>query len=204
VRLFSFLLPTLFLLLSRYLPILLPARFLTERERAHVIRRLAADTGAAGESLDKSQIKSAFLDWRTYVYMLIYIGIAEPLCASISLRLSNQRLTLNFPPLLHRLPFSLHSHHHRRSRKVHPCGVSASQCPALRCVLSSFGLFLPFPRRTDLLTFSLPPLVPFPSPHTTPTHLPSHSSQSSASSPPSSPPFTPTRSSLAVSSSASG
>ncbi|GAA5849775.1 hypothetical protein JCM8547_000559 [Rhodosporidiobolus lusitaniae] len=55
------------------------AKFLTERERAHIVRRLSNDVGAAGASVDWKQVKKAFTSWQTYVYCLIYIGVAEPL-----------------------------------------------------------------------------------------------------------------------------
>ncbi|GAA5968860.1 hypothetical protein JCM11641_000760 [Rhodosporidiobolus odoratus] len=54
------------------------AKFLDERERAFVIKRLKNDTGSAG-GFNGKLIRAAFLDWRTYIYMLIYIGVAEPL-----------------------------------------------------------------------------------------------------------------------------
>ncbi|GAA5830862.1 hypothetical protein JCM11251_001101 [Rhodosporidiobolus azoricus] len=54
------------------------AKFLSERERTFVIRRLREDQGTAGE-FRWSHVKSAFLDWKSYIYMLIYVGIACPL-----------------------------------------------------------------------------------------------------------------------------
>lgn len=85
-------------------------KFLTPTEKAQVVRRLEHDVGKAGE-FRKVHIFNAFKDWvsghrvglkhgskvlpdtskltvaitagqRTYIYMLIYIGVAEPLCES--------------------------------------------------------------------------------------------------------------------------
>ncbi|TNY21946.1 putative MFS nicotinic acid transporter Tna1 [Rhodotorula diobovata] len=53
-------------------------KFLTPTEKAQVVRRLEHDVGKAGE-FRKVHIFNAFKDWRTYIYMLIYIGVAEPL-----------------------------------------------------------------------------------------------------------------------------
>ncbi|GAA5837962.1 hypothetical protein JCM9279_004084 [Rhodotorula babjevae] len=53
-------------------------KFLTPTEKAQVVRRLEHDVGKSGE-FRKEHIYNAFKDWRTYVYMLIYIGVAEPL-----------------------------------------------------------------------------------------------------------------------------
>ncbi|BGP24271.1 hypothetical protein JCM10295v2_003181 [Rhodotorula toruloides] len=56
------------------------AKFLTSVEREHVVRRLREDTGAAG-SFKWKYVMDAFKDWKTYVFALIYIGVAEPLYA---------------------------------------------------------------------------------------------------------------------------
>ncbi|GAA5885821.1 hypothetical protein JCM6882_007573 [Rhodosporidiobolus microsporus] len=45
------------------------AKFLTERERAFVVRRLKEDVGSAGE-FRKVHVINAFKDWKTYVYSL--------------------------------------------------------------------------------------------------------------------------------------
>ncbi|GAA6062195.1 hypothetical protein JCM10212_006476 [Sporobolomyces blumeae] len=56
------------------------AKFLTPAERVHVVRRLKADQGAAGEAgFSWSHITSATKDYRVWIYCLIYIGVAEPL-----------------------------------------------------------------------------------------------------------------------------
>ncbi|BGP47719.1 hypothetical protein JCM10450v2_003584 [Rhodotorula kratochvilovae] len=54
------------------------AKFLTETERTHIVRRLSHDVGKSGE-FRWVHVRNAFKDWRTYCYMLIYIGVAEPL-----------------------------------------------------------------------------------------------------------------------------
>lgn len=42
--------------------------------------RLEADQGSSGEApFDWLHIRNAILDWKTWVYALIYIGVAEPL-----------------------------------------------------------------------------------------------------------------------------
>uniref|UniRef100_A0A0K3C9C4 BY PROTMAP: gi/647401743/emb/CDR48098.1/ RHTO0S16e01200g1_1 [Rhodosporidium toruloides] n=1 Tax=Rhodotorula toruloides TaxID=5286 RepID=A0A0K3C9C4_RHOTO len=56
------------------------AQFLTPAEREHVVRRLKEDTGAAG-TFKMKYVMDAFKDWKTYVFALIYIGVAEPLYA---------------------------------------------------------------------------------------------------------------------------
>ncbi|CAF0845388.1 unnamed protein product [Didymodactylos carnosus] len=49
-------------------------RFLNEEERSFEINRLAKDAGAAGDrSFSWAQVLSVFKDWKTYVYMVIYI-----------------------------------------------------------------------------------------------------------------------------------
>ncbi|GAA5885824.1 hypothetical protein JCM6882_007574 [Rhodosporidiobolus microsporus] len=45
------------------------AKFLSERERAFVVRRLREDQGVAGE-FRWVHVKNAFLDWKSYVYSL--------------------------------------------------------------------------------------------------------------------------------------
>ncbi|KAJ8294910.1 putative transporter [Rhodotorula toruloides] len=56
------------------------AKFLTPAEREHVVRRLKEDTGAAG-TFKMKYVMDAFKDWKTYIFALIYIGVAEPLYA---------------------------------------------------------------------------------------------------------------------------
>ncbi|ORY88082.1 major facilitator superfamily domain-containing protein [Leucosporidium creatinivorum] len=56
------------------------SKFLTPDEKAAVIARLKEDQGAAGEAkFSKVHFFNAVKDWRVYCYMLIYIGVAEPL-----------------------------------------------------------------------------------------------------------------------------
>ncbi|EJD08568.1 MFS general substrate transporter [Fomitiporia mediterranea MF3/22] len=57
------------------------ARFLTEPERVFVIRRLQADDqfSAAGEKLKWKYIFQSFLDWKTWIGMLVYMGADGPL-----------------------------------------------------------------------------------------------------------------------------
>jgi len=56
------------------------AKFLTPEEKARTIQRLADDAGASGEApYARAHIVSAFTDWRSYAYALIYVGVAEPL-----------------------------------------------------------------------------------------------------------------------------
>lgn len=46
------------------------AKFLTPAEKAHVVRRLREDTGAAG-SFKWAYVLDAFKDWKTYVFALM-------------------------------------------------------------------------------------------------------------------------------------
>ena len=55
------------------------AKFLSPKEKDFVVHRLKQDVGAGGH-FDWRHVKSAFLDWKSYVFALIYIGIAMPLC----------------------------------------------------------------------------------------------------------------------------
>ncbi|GAA5943177.1 uncharacterized protein JCM15063_005226 [Sporobolomyces koalae] len=56
------------------------SKFLTPREKTFVVARLRKDQGAAGEAgFAWSHIASACKDYRVWMYMLIYIGVAEPL-----------------------------------------------------------------------------------------------------------------------------
>jgi len=54
------------------------AKFLTEFERDLVLYRLRTDTGLAqGGQFSWKTVNSAFKDWRTYLFMLCYIGPAQ-------------------------------------------------------------------------------------------------------------------------------
>jgi hypothetical protein len=56
------------------------ARFLTPVERELALLRLRSDTGLAqGGTLDKNAIIRGFTDWKTYLFMLCYVGAAHPL-----------------------------------------------------------------------------------------------------------------------------
>lgn len=56
------------------------ARFLTPDERIRVQRRLRADGQArTSEEFDKRYIKSAFKDWKTYAYAIVWMGNLCPL-----------------------------------------------------------------------------------------------------------------------------
>ncbi|KAI6781904.1 uncharacterized protein J7T54_005114 [Emericellopsis cladophorae] len=58
------------------------ARFLTHDERVRVQRRLILDRqGRTAEDFDKRHIHAALEDWKTYVYMIIYMGCLCPLYA---------------------------------------------------------------------------------------------------------------------------
>jgi hypothetical protein len=55
-------------------------RFLTEPQRLRVLERLYKDTGVANTAkFSWRQVKIAILDYKTPLYMLIYIGVAEPI-----------------------------------------------------------------------------------------------------------------------------
>jgi MFS family permease len=58
------------------------ARFLTPEERIRVQRRLILDRqGRTAEDFDKRHIYEALKDWKTYLYMTIYMGCLVPLYA---------------------------------------------------------------------------------------------------------------------------
>ncbi|KAF8497681.1 MFS general substrate transporter [Gautieria morchelliformis] len=59
------------------------ATFLTEAERAFVVRRLQEDDqfSAAGEKLKWQWVVDSLLDWKTWIGMLIYMGADGPLYA---------------------------------------------------------------------------------------------------------------------------
>ena len=58
------------------------ARFLTPEERIRVQRRLIMDRqGRTAEDFDKRHIWAALKDWKTYGYMVIYMGCLMPLYA---------------------------------------------------------------------------------------------------------------------------
>ncbi|GAA5990880.1 hypothetical protein JCM10908_000062 [Rhodotorula pacifica] len=56
------------------------AKFLSPKEKEFVVYRLKQDTGADG-GFKWAHVKSAFKDWKSYVFALMYIGIATPLYA---------------------------------------------------------------------------------------------------------------------------
>ncbi|KAG8699315.1 hypothetical protein FRC09_006689 [Ceratobasidium sp. 395] len=62
------------------------AKFLTEEERAFVVRRLQSDDqfSAAGEKLRAKYIFQALKDWKTWLGMLCYAGSDGPLYALLS------------------------------------------------------------------------------------------------------------------------
>jgi cyanate permease len=58
------------------------ARFLTKDDSIRVQRRLIVDRqGKTAEDFDKRHIYEAFKDWKTYGYMVIYMGCLVPLYA---------------------------------------------------------------------------------------------------------------------------
>lgn len=59
------------------------AKFLTDAERAFVIRRLQEDDqfSAAGEKLKWKWVWDSLLDWKTWIGMLVYMGADGPLYA---------------------------------------------------------------------------------------------------------------------------
>jgi sugar phosphate permease len=59
------------------------AGFLSEEERAFVVRRLEADQkySAAGEGFQWSNVIKGVLDWKTWVAMIAYMGVDGPLYA---------------------------------------------------------------------------------------------------------------------------
>lgn len=59
------------------------AKFLNPKEKEFILYRLKQDVGGDG-GFKWAHVKSAFLDWKSYVFALIYIGIAMPLCESRS------------------------------------------------------------------------------------------------------------------------
>ncbi|KAL1408170.1 hypothetical protein Q8F55_004975 [Vanrija albida] len=85
------------------------ARFLTDFEREFVLYRLKADSGLATEgSFSWAAARKGFTDWKTYVYMLCYIGTAEciysqslfspSIVASLGTWKPAQSLLLSVPP----------------------------------------------------------------------------------------------------------
>lgn len=56
------------------------AHFLTNAERAVVIRRLQADDqfSAAGEAFTVASLKSSFTDWRMWCGCVMYMGVDGP------------------------------------------------------------------------------------------------------------------------------
>jgi len=59
------------------------AKFLSDVDRARVIRRLAMDKQASAkhEDFDRRYITSALVDWKTYLYAAVYMGADMPLYA---------------------------------------------------------------------------------------------------------------------------
>jgi predicted MFS family arabinose efflux permease len=59
------------------------ATFLTPDDRARVIRRLAADQQASAkhENFDRRYAFEALRDWKTYAFMIVYMGTDGPLYA---------------------------------------------------------------------------------------------------------------------------
>lgn len=56
------------------------SKFLTPEEKVFVVARLKKDQGASGEAaFSWVHLKSAVTDYRVWLYMFIYIGVAEPL-----------------------------------------------------------------------------------------------------------------------------
>jgi hypothetical protein len=85
------------------------ARFLTEFERELVHHRLRTDTGLAqGGQFSWKTVGSAFKDWRTYLFMLCYIGPAQciysqslfspTIIASLGAWSTTQSLLMSTPP----------------------------------------------------------------------------------------------------------
>ncbi|KAG8931893.1 hypothetical protein FRC02_001978 [Tulasnella sp. 418] len=57
------------------------ARFLTEAERRHVVERLRVDHGDLATHVDKRFFWQAILDYKSYLYVIMYMGILIPLYA---------------------------------------------------------------------------------------------------------------------------
>lgn len=59
------------------------AKFLTEDERQCIVNRLQADQkySAGGEGFQWSNVFKAVIDWKTWVGMMIYMGVDGPLYA---------------------------------------------------------------------------------------------------------------------------
>lgn len=55
------------------------AKFLNDKDRKEVRRRLEADRYFLDDSFDQKYFWAAFTDWKIYVHMLITIGIYSPL-----------------------------------------------------------------------------------------------------------------------------
>lgn len=70
------------------------ARFLTPEERIRVQRRLIKDRqGRTAEDFDKRHIYEALKDWKTYLYMIIYMGCLVPCMFEYLALSSDDRLT---------------------------------------------------------------------------------------------------------------
>nr|AOR51673.1 MFS transporter [Phaffia rhodozyma] len=85
------------------------AKFLTEEERKLVLDRLHLDTGVANAgTFSWQRVKDALTDYKTWLFMLIYIGCAEPIysqslfsptvVASLGRWTTSQSLLLTVPP----------------------------------------------------------------------------------------------------------
>lgn len=74
------------------------ARFLTDDERVRVIKRLREDNQAIaeGEKLNRNHIKSAYKDWKTYAFAIVYSGADMPLYA----------FSLFTPTIIHELGYT--------------------------------------------------------------------------------------------------
>jgi cyanate permease len=55
------------------------ARFLSERDRREVQRRLEADRSYLDDTFDLKYVRGAMSDWKIWVHMLITFGIYTPL-----------------------------------------------------------------------------------------------------------------------------
>lgn len=58
-------------------------RFLSPTEKKFAVQRLLIDQGIDSDAeFTWKPIINAFIDWHTWAYALVYIGVAEPLCES--------------------------------------------------------------------------------------------------------------------------
>lgn len=70
------------------------AHFLSDQERARVLKRLRADGQASAdhEELNTKYLKQAFVDWKTYAYSIVYMGAGKLI--DINLRTERAILTV--------------------------------------------------------------------------------------------------------------